>query len=120
MNYTYIFGTFLFTVYGQLIIKWQMAKVGPLPDAFSEKVIFLLQMFLNLWILSAFLSAFIASLCWMAAMTRFDLSDAYPLMSLSFVLVLILSALFFHEPITTAKVLGVIFIMAGIIIGVSG
>lgn len=120
MNYIYIFGTILFTVYGQLIIKWQMAKVGPLPDAFSEKVIFLLQMFLNLWILSAFLSAFIASLCWMAAMTRFDLSYAYPLMSLSFVLVLILSALFFHEPITTAKVLGVIFIMAGIIIGVSG
>jgi len=108
------------SVYGQLIIKWQMAKVGSLPDAFSEKIIFLLQMFFNPWILSAFLSAFIAALCWMAAMTKFDLSYAYPFMSLSFVFVLVLSGFFFHEPITMAKVLGVIFIMAGIIIGARG
>ena len=120
MDYLYIFGTIFFTVYGQLIIKWKMAEVGPLPQVISEKIFFLLQMFFNPWILSAFFSAFIASLFWMAAMTKFDLSYAYPFMSLSFVLVLILSTLFFHEPITAAKVLGVIFIMAGIVIGARG
>ena len=120
MSYLYIFGTILFTVYGQLVIKWQMAKAGALPNIFSEKIIFLLQMFFNLWILSAFLSAFVASLCWMAAMTKFKLSYAYPFMSLSFVLVLVLSGLFFHEAITLPKLLGVLFIMAGIIIGVQG
>lgn len=120
MRYLYIFGTIFFTVYGQLIIKWQMAKVGSLPDAFSEKIIFLLQMFLNLWILSAFLSAFIASLCWMAAMTKFELSHAYPFMSLSFIFVLVLSGFFFHESITLPKLLGVLLIMAGIIVGAQG
>ena len=120
MGYLYIFGTIFFTVYGQLIIKWQMAKVGSLPDAFSEKIIFLLQMFLNLWILSAFLSAFIASLCWMAAMTKFELSHAYPFMSLSFIFVLVLSGFFFHESITLPKLLGVLLIMAGIIVGAQG
>jgi len=120
MNYFYILVTILFTVYGQLIIKWQMEKAGQLPHIPIEKIIFLLQMFFNPWILSAFLSAFVASLCWMAAMTKFDLSYAYPFMSLSFVFVLILSSLFFHETITAAKVLGVIFIMAGIIIGARG
>jgi len=120
MGYLYICGTILFTVYGQLIIKWQMAKVGSLPHVFSEKAIFLLQMFFNPWILSAFLSAFVASICWMAAMTKFELSYAYPFMSLSFVFVLALSGLFFHEVITLPKLFGVLLIMTGIIVGAQG
>jgi len=120
MRYLYIFGTIFFTVYGQLIIKWQMAKAGTLPAGFNEKIGFLLLMFLNSWILSAFASAFLASLCWMAAMTKFELSHAYPFMSLSFVFVLVLSGFFFHEAITLPKLLGVLFIMAGIAIGAQG
>ena len=120
MSYLYIFGTILCTVYGQLIIKWQMAKAGSLPHVFSEKVIFLLHMFLNPWILSAFLSAFVASLCWMAAMTKLDLSHAYPFISLSFVFVLVLSGLFFHEAVTLPKLLGALLIMTGIIVGAQG
>jgi len=118
--YFYIVATILFTVYGQLIIKWQMVKVGPLPQVFSEKIFFLLQMFFNPWILSAFLSAFVASICWMAAMTKFELSHAYPFMSLSFVFVLVLSGLFFHEAITLPKLFGVLLIMTGIIVGAQG
>ena len=48
----------------------------------------------------------------MAAMTKFEISVAYPFMSLAFVLVLLLSALFFQEPITLGKVLGMILICA--------
>ena len=120
MRHAYILITIFLTVYGQLIIKWQIAKAGPLPHAFSEKTFFLLQMFLNLWILSAFLSAFVASLSWMAAMTKFDLSYACPFMSLSFVFVLVLSGFFFHEAVTLPKLLGVLLIMAGIIVGARG
>ena len=120
MSYFYIFATIFLTVYGQLIIKWQMAKVGPLPQVFNEKLLFLLKMFFNPWILSAFLAAFIASICWMAAMTKFELSHAYPFMSLSFVLVIVLSGLFFHEAITLPKMLGVGLIMAGIVLGAQG
>ena len=63
---------------------------------------------------------FFAFLCWMAAMTKFDLSYAYPFMSLSFLLVLVLSVALFHEPLTISKVVGVGFIVAGIIIGSRG
>ena len=118
--YFYILATILFTVYGQLILKWRIAYYGTLPVSLADKVIFFSKLLLDPFIISGFVAAFVAALCWMAAMTKFDLSYAYPLMSLSFVLVLIFSALFFHEPVTAAKVLGVIFIMAGIIIGVSG
>ena len=120
MGYLYIFGTILFTVYGQIIIKWQVSNAGAFPVDATGKMWFLLQMFLNPWILSAFLSGFLAALCWMAAMTKFELSHAYPFMSLSFVFVLILSGVFFHESITLPKLLGVMLIMAGIIVGAQG
>jgi len=120
LAYFYILATLLFTVYGQLILKWRIAYYGTLPVSLADKVIFFSKLLLDPFIISGFVAAFVAALCWMATMTKFDLSYAYPFMSLSFVLVLILSALFFHEPITTAKVLGVIFILAGIIIGISG
>ena len=66
------------------------------------------------------IAAFLAAVSWMAAMTRFELSYAYPFTSLAFVLVLGFSALFFHEAITVPKALGVGLIMAGIIIGSQG
>jgi multidrug transporter EmrE-like cation transporter len=50
-------------------------------------------------------------------MTKFELSYAYPFMSLAFVLVLFLSALFFKEAITLPKLLGLTLIVAGIIVG---
>ena len=120
MGYLYIFGTILFTVYGQIIIKWQVSNAGAFPVDTAGRMWFFLRMTLNPWVISSLVCAFLAFLCWMAAMTRFDLSYAYPFVSLSFVFVLILSALFFHEPVTAAKVLGIIFIMVGIIIGARG
>ena len=119
-EYLYILGTILFTVYGQLVLKWQISQAGPLPMALMDKIIFLLSQFANLWILSGFAAAAIAALCWMAALTRFELSYAYPFMSLSFVLVLGLSVPFLHEAITAPKIIGMGLIVAGIIIGSQG
>jgi len=70
------------------------------------------------FIFSGFVGAFLASLCWMAAMTKFDISHAYPFMSLAFVLVLILSVVLFREPLTLGKVLGLILICLGIVVTV--
>ena len=117
MGYLYIFGTILFTVYGQIIIKWQVSNAEAFPVDAAGKIWFLLRLAVNPWVISSLCCAFLAFLCWMAAMTKFELSYAYPFVSFSFVFVLILSALFFHEPVTAAKVLGVVFIVAGIIVG---
>jgi multidrug transporter EmrE-like cation transporter len=120
VGYLYILGTILFTVYGQIIIKWQVSNAGTFPVDAAGKMWFLLRLSVNPWVISSLGCAFLAFLCWMAAMTKFDLSHAYPFMSLSFVFVLVLSGFFFHEPVTMAKVLGVLLIMAGIIVGAQG
>lgn len=120
MGYLYIALTILFTVYGQFIIKWQVGLAGSLPVDNIKKVLFLLQLFLNPWVISGFVSAFLASLAWMAAMTKFPLNYAYPFMSLSFVLVLLLSPLLLNEAITMYKLIGMSLIVMGIIISSQG
>ena len=62
MAHLYIFGTIFFTVYGQLVIKWRIPNYGHLPEQTIEKIIFLLKLFLDPFILSGFVSAFVASL----------------------------------------------------------
>jgi len=117
MGYIYIALTILFTVYGQMVLKWQVGLAGPLPGGSVEKVTFLLWLLLNPWVLSGFCAAFLASLAWMAAMTKFQLSYAYPFMSLNFVLVLGLSVWLFQEPVSAAKVAGIVLVVLGIIVG---
>lgn len=112
--YLNILLTILFTVYGQLVIKWQMSQVGSIPAGLTPKILFFGGLFLNPWILSGFMAAFLASLAWMAAMTKLELSYAYPFVSLSFVLVLVFSGFIFHEPITIYKVIGVLLIITGV------
>ncbi len=89
---------------------------GQLPTAFSEKMAFMLNAYLDPWVLSGFAVAFLASITWAMAMTKFQLSQAYPFMSLSYVLVFIISVLVFNETITLNKLLGYLLIVIGIII----
>src|SRR5262245_7401428 len=111
MGYIYIGLTILLTVYGQLVLKWQVSLAGALPDDGGEKVWFLLRLLLNPWVLSGFAAAFLASMTWMAAMTKFQLSYAYPFMSLNFALVFLLSVVLFSEPLTLTRVSGLVLIM---------
>lgn len=119
-DYFYVFATIVLTAYGQVILKWRIGKFGALPTESLAKLKFLLALFLDPIILSGFGAAFLASLAWMAAMTKFDLSQAYPFMSLNFALVLFLSAWLLSEPISQYKLWGVAFIVIGTILSSRG
>ena len=120
LDYIYIFATIGLTVYGQLILKWRIVQFGPLPADFIDKLKFLLALLFDPAIFSGFAAAFLASLAWMAAMTKFDLSHAYPFMSLNFVVVLLLSGWLLNEPMTLLKALGVGLIVLGTLLAANG
>lgn len=120
IDYSFILATVAFTVYGQLMLKWRIAQMGTLPQELLGKIQFLLFLLLDPGILSGFAAGFLASLAWMAAMTKFDLSHAYPFMSLNFVVVLLLSGWILSEPLSLQKVLGVGFIVLGTILAARG
>jgi multidrug transporter EmrE-like cation transporter len=119
-DYLYILATIAFTVYGQLILKWRIATMGPLPTNVLGKVSFLISLLFDPLIASGFAAAFVASFAWMAAMTKFELSHAYPFMSMNFVFVLLLSGWLLNEPITFQKVFGVALIVLGTVVASSG
>ena len=95
MSYVYIALTIILTCYGQLVIKWRSPLHGEMPEPMVQKVLWLLSFYLDPFVLSGFVAAFIAGLCWMATLTKLPLSHAYPFMALSFAIVLMGSAIFF-------------------------
>ena len=115
-GHIYIFLTLLLTTYGQLILKWRLRFYEEFPSQFKQQMLFFVKTLIDPYILSGFVAAFVASLTWIAALTRFDLSYAYPFTSLSFIVVLIVSYFLFNEPFTLNKLIGVILIMAGVYI----
>jgi len=118
MGYTYILCTILFTIYGQIVLKWRLNEFGKLPENFEGKLKFLFGALLDPYIFSGFISAFIASLFWMAAMTKFELTKAYPFMSLSPALVFIVGVLFLGETFTWGKIAGLFLIILGTLVTV--
>jgi multidrug transporter EmrE-like cation transporter len=119
MAWIYVAITIVLTVYGQIVVKWQVLKRGHLPATLHGKVDFFTHLVLHPWVISALAGAFVAALSWMAAMSKLELSRAYPFVALSFVAVLLLSGVFFDETITTAKVAGVALVVAGLAVGAS-
>jgi len=120
MSYFYVACTILLTVYAQLIIKWQVMGAGALPAGTPVKALFLAQLLINPWVLSALAALLVAVMTWMAAMTKLELSHAYPFVSLAFVLVVLCSAWLFNEPLTMTKITGLALVCAGIVIGSQG
>ena len=120
MSYLYVACTILFMVYAQVVIKWQVMGAGAFPPESADKLWFLARLLVNPWIVSALAASLLAAVAWMAAMTRLDLSHAYPFTSLAFVLVTVASALLFHEPVTGPKIAGIALICLGIVVGSQG
>ncbi len=119
-SYLLVLCTVFFTVYSQLAIKWSMLRAGVMPEGAQAKAWFLFSQLLDPWILSSIVSAFLALITWMVAMTRLELSHAYPFMSLAFVLVLFFSHALFDEGLSTPKIVGVLFIAIGLAVGSKG
>jgi undecaprenyl phosphate-alpha-L-ara4N flippase subunit ArnF len=120
MRYFYVFATLLFTVYGQLILKWRIGNLHfVLPEGgIIDKFTSLFRLIFDPFILSGFFSAFLASLFWMAAMTKFEITQAYPFMSLAPAIVFLLGVWLLNETFTIGKVVGLVLIIIGTIVTV--
>lgn len=116
IDHSYIVSTILFKVYSQLIMRWQVSQAGTRPVDSIGRAQFFANLFFNPWVLSSIFAMLFAGISWMLAMRRFEISYAYPWLSLSFVLILIFGVFLFDEPFNFAKVLGTILAIAGIAI----
>lgn len=118
-SYLYILGTIFFTVYGQIVLKWRLTNLNVvLPENLLDKFLYLFKLIFDPYIFSGFFSAFLASLFWMGAMTKFEITIAYPFMSIAPALVFLIGVLFLNETFTLGKVIGLLLIIFGTIVTV--
>ncbi len=114
VDHIYIASTIVFTVYSQLIMRWQVSLAGVLPADLMGKVYFVVHLFLNPWVISGIFATLLAGISWMLAMSRFEISYAYPWISLNFLLMLFFGVVFFDESFSFAKLFGTFLVVAGI------
>lgn len=77
----------------------------------------LVKLFLQPQFTGGFIIYFLASIIWFRVIATEPLSIAYPiLVSLTFTLVTAGAVVFFHEPLSARKVVGLVTILAGIIL----
>jgi multidrug transporter EmrE-like cation transporter len=120
MAYLLILLTITLGVYGQLILKWRVGLLEAFPADSGARFHYLINFAFDPWMISAGIGAAVAAVCWVGALSRLDLSVAYPFVSASFVLVLAGSAVFFGDRITILKATGAALIVAGLIVGSQG
>lgn len=120
MRYLYIFATLFFTVYGQMILKWRISNLHftLAETGIVDKIVGMIKFIFDPFIFSGFCSAFIASMFWMAAMTKFQITEAYPFMSLAPAIVFLLGVWLLNETFTIGKVIGLVLIIIGTIVTV--
>ncbi len=108
--------TVMLTVYGQGVAKWRVDRAGGAPDETAQQLTRTLELLLDPWIWTVAIAVVLASIAWLAAISRLELSVVYPLMSTSLVLVVLLGVIAFEEPLTIAKIGGTALVVAGLVV----
>lgn len=115
-QHSFIFLCIASTVTSQLLMRWQVGLAGPLPAVTSERAAFIFNLLMTPWIWLSILLTFLGGVSWMLALTRFELSYAFPFTGASFIVMLFASAFMFSEHVTLTRVCGTLLVMLGLIV----
>jgi len=98
---------------GQLFLKYGMNQVGELD--FSAGIIALfLSIFSNVFVVIGVLLFASSSFGWLLALSKVPLSLAYPIVSIGYVVVSVLSWILFQESLSPLRILGLGVIVTGV------
>lgn len=111
MNYLILALNILLSVAGQFFLKYGINKL----DGFKGTE-FLIKTLTNPFVVMGIACYGFGMLTWFAVLSKFDLSVAYPSLSIGYILVLLMSFFFLGEAFTITKVAGTALIMLGVIL----
>jgi drug/metabolite transporter (DMT)-like permease len=99
---------------GQITLKYGMSLTGQITLSLHDLVPTLWKIFTNPFIIGGLTLYVCGTVFWLAALSRVDLSFAYPFASLSYVVMLTASWLLFNENITPLRLAGTLVVMLGV------
>ena len=101
---------------GQILLKKGMSSMGPLTLSIDQAIPILWKMSTNPYVIVGLGIYVMSTFFWLTALSRVDLSYAYPFASLSYVIMLIASWWLFDENISLLRVTGSIVVLVGVIL----
>ncbi|MCL4459584.1 MAG: EamA family transporter [Chloroflexi bacterium] len=104
------------SVSGELLLKYGVNQIGVLSMHPSLLLGGLTRAFTTVPILLGFGLVFSGSIFWLSVISRVDLSYAYPMLSLGYVLVVVTSWLILREQVSLLRFAGVSIICLGVFI----
>lgn len=108
-SFVFVLLTVLSTVASQVLFKYGVKDLTE-----SGVPIYSINSIFSIFILGGLFFSVLSIVSWLIALSKLNLSVAYPFMSLTFPLVLICSIYFFNEPVSMMRWLGIVLIMIGL------
>lgn len=100
----------------QILLKQGMVQVGEFGLAWSSLLQIGPRVAMNPFVLAG-LSSYVVSVgAWLVVLSRVDVSIAYPMVSLGYIITVILGKFLFNEAVTMQRLLGVLIICLGVLI----
>lgn len=111
MKYVWLIASILLGASGQVLMKWGIETGKSAGATLSAGM-----NWAGMWPIAAGLASYgLSSVFWLLALKRFPLSTAYPMVSMSYILVMALGYFLFNETISMQKWFGVAFISVGVL-----
>jgi multidrug transporter EmrE-like cation transporter len=98
----------------QLLLKAGMNRFGEFEFALPKLINIGTQLVLNPYIMLGFLTYVISVLVWLLVLSRVDVSFAYPMISLGYILNALTAYYLFGEALSLTRMVGILIILCGV------
>ncbi len=122
-KYAAALSSIILVSFAQLLMKWGVNLLPALPQGFTPQAGAILKLIVNTWaaaplplmaIAGGILCYALSLLCWIIALKTLPLAKAYPLLSLSYVIVFLAAIPLFAENLSVTKSAGLACIIVGV------
>ena len=113
-NLILIFSSICLGVCGQLAMKNGMMDAKLSASSVSVLVNGFVRALMNPFVIGGIGLYGISALIWLMVLSRVELSFAYPLVSIGYVAVMLMSRVLFHEQVSGVRIAGALVICAGV------
>ncbi len=104
----------IFAAISQILMKWQTSLTKDQLEELDSKLLFLAHFLLRPWVVAAFFFTFLGGITWILAISKLELSQAYPYVAITFIVVPAAGLFIFGETMSTQKLLGSAVVVVGI------
>lgn len=103
-------------VFGQFFLKKGMLEIGRIPLNFTTPFFLLGKVFTNFKLFFGFLLFALSSITWLVVLSRVELSFAYPMVSIGYILTVLISWRYLGEHVSLLRWIGVTVICVGVLL----